>query len=326
VRKPKLVAAIGMGVLIAMRSADGRAQDSACELVALDASPDLDPPWRRAANDLRAALAHELTGGECVPFRLRVEPSPEGVVVRAQSADGLETTRAVREPRALVPVVLGLLASAPVEPRAPSPPQAPSAAPPTLPARVDVEVRDLSDLPASRAEGNVAPASVGVALGLSTGVRVGLPTDVIVWDSELRADVLLHDWSILAFMRYAFLGAVSGIAADTDEYEEIGMGFGVGRELHWGRHTLDLSASPSVVFVNMESDGAVTKEGEGAQLRINAAARYGYGLGRGWRLTLTLDSEAAPSSLVKARYPEPGLPPLPAWTVGFQLGAAASLL
>jgi hypothetical protein len=326
VRKPRLVTAIGMGVFIAMRPADGNAEDSVCELVALDASPDLDPPWRRAADDLRAALAHELTGAECLPFRLRVEPSTEGVVVRAQSADGLETTRAVRDPRALVPVVLGLLASAPVEHPAPSSPQAPSTAQPVTPARVDVEVRDSADLRVPRAEGNVVPASVGVALGLSTGVRVGLPTDVIVWDSELRADVLLHDWSILAFMRYAFLGAVSGIAADTDEYEEIGMGFGVGRELRWGRHTLDLTASPAVVFVNMESDGAMTKEGEGAQLRINAAARYGYGLGRGWRFTLTLDSEAAPSSLAKAKYAEPGLPPLPAWTVGLRVGAAASLL
>jgi hypothetical protein len=167
---------------------------------------------------------------------------------------------------------------------------------------------------------------VDVTLGISTGVRVGVPTDVAMWDTELRADVLLRNWSILVFMRYAPLAAVSGIAPDTDAYQEMGVGFGVGREFRWGRHTLDVTASPSVVFVTLEADSPMEEEGELAQFRFNAAARYGYGLGRGWRFTLTLDSEAAPSSLIKARYADPALPPVPAWTVGFRLGAAASLL
>lgn len=317
-RKSKLGTAVSVGVLLVMRPTESDAQDSACELVVLDASPDLDAPWQRAADELRATLAYELTGPECVPFRLRVEPSTEGVIVRAKSADGLETTRALRDPRALVPVALGLLATAPAPLRAlPSPPQASPAAPVLPPARVASDVPEETPAPA---------AAVSVLLGISSGIRVGLPTDVAVWDTELRTDILLHDWSILAFMRYAFLGAVSGIAADTDEYEEIGMGFGIGRELRLGRHTLDITASPSVVFVNMESDGPMTTEGERPQLRINAAARYGYRVGRGWRFTLTFDSEVAPSSLIKARYADPALPPLPAWTVGLRLGAAASLL
>ncbi len=315
-----------MGALLVARLAEGSPSDSVCELVAVDSSPSLEPRWRRAADELRPALARQLTGADCAPFRLQVEPSTEGVVVRAQSADGLETTRAVRDPRALLPVVIGLLASAPVERPPPSRPDTPSTGQAVGPERVDSDVRGLADSPATRAEKSATPASVGVTLGLSSGIRVGLPTDVEMWDTELRTDVLLHDWSILAFMRYAPFGAVSGIAADADVYGEIGVGFGGGREFRWGRQTLDLTASPSLAFVTMEMDSPVEKEGELAQLRIDVAARYGYGLGRGWRFTLTIDSEAAPSSLIKARYAAPTLPPVPAWTLGFRLGASANLL
>ena len=317
VRKPKLATAMAIGVLLVMGPTESRAQEGTCALVALEASPALDAAWRRATEDLRATLAHELTEPECVPLRLWVEPSTAGAVVRAQSMDGRETTRPVRDPRALVPVVIGLLASAPVEHAASAPPETPSAG---------LERDDTPGFaPRERAE-NVAAPPVRVALGLSTGVRMGVPTDVAMWDSELRVDVLLQDWSILAFMRYAPLGFVSAIALDSDAYTEIGVGFGVGRELRWGRHTLDLSASPSVVFVTLETDNPVEREGELSQFRINAAARYGYGTGSWWRLTVTLDSEAAPSSIVKARYPVPTLPPAPAWTVGLRLGASTTLL
>jgi len=270
-------------------------------------------------------LARELTGPECVPLRLSLEASPEGLLVLAQSPDGRETTRTVRDPVALVPVVLGLLAAVPLETQPPRPGSPQNGRPaPSAPAAVDPN--DLPDFSVPQTRRNAAPSSVGVTLGLSSGIRVGVPTDVAMWDTELRADVLLRQWSVLALMRYAPLGAVSGIASDPDAYEEIGVGFGVGRELRRGPHTLDLTVLPSVVFVTIETDSPTEKAGELAQFRLNLAARYGYALGAGWKFTLTLDSEAAPSSLIKARYPNPSLPPVPAWTLGFRLGAAASLL
>jgi hypothetical protein len=147
-----------------------------------------------------------------------------------------------------------------------------------------------------------------------------------MWDSELQVDVLFHDWLIFALMRYAPLGAISGVAADTDAYEELGVGFGAGRRWSWGLHTLDITASPSVVFVNEEVDSPMEVSGELAQLRIAGAARYGYGLGAGWRFTVTLDTEVAPSSIIKERRPERGLEPIPMWTSGLRLGASANFL
>jgi hypothetical protein len=315
-------------LLLAMRPSDGWADDRVCELVSVDVSPNLDPVWMDAMTELRAALARELTGRECVPVELRVEPSPGGVLVRARSADGRETSRPVKDPRALVPVVLGLLATAPVEPLPPAetaeshahalPPTAPT----TPSARADVDSTGLR----SPGPMNGTPSAVSVGLGLSTGIRAGVPTDVAMWDNELRVDVLLHDWILLANMRYAFLGVVSGIPVDSDAYEEIAVGFGAGRELRWGRNTLDMTASPSVAFVNLERDTPVEVSGERAQVRIGAAARYGHALGAGWKLTITLDTEVAPSSLIRNRHVDPELPPIPAWTAGLRLGAEANLL
>jgi hypothetical protein len=328
-----------MGALpVLLRPSGGRAAENGCELVELEVAPNVDPAWQRAMEELRAALDRELVGAACVAARVRIEPSPLGVLVRARSADGRETERPVREQTALVPVVLGLLATAPPEPSpstkptvgehpdAGATPPTPQATPQaTTAASSEAGPHDLPEFP-SPPKPKAAPSPVGVAIGLSTGVRVGVPTDVAMWDTELRADVLLHHWMLLALIRYAPLAAVSGIALDTDAYDELGAGFGAGRRWAWAHSTLDLTASPSVVFVSMEKDSPAEVSGERAQLRVGATARYGYALGAGWRFTLTLDTEVAPSSLIMARYANPALPPLPAWTAGFRLGVAASLL
>jgi hypothetical protein len=320
VRWSALAMALIGPLLLAMRSSDVLADDRVCELVIVDASPNLDPVWLGAMSELRATLAHELTGRECVPVEIRLEASPVGVIVRARSADGRETSRPVKDPRALVPVVLGLLATAPVEPVPPTETVEGHAPEPA--------VRTSLSAPAESSPGpiNEAPSAVRVGLGLSTGIRAGVPTDVAMWDNELRFDVLLHDWILLANMRYAFLGIVKGIALDSDAYEEIAVGFGAGRELRWGRNTLDLTASPSVVFVNLEKDTPVEVSGERAQVRIGVAARYGHALGLGWKFTITLDTEVAPSSLIRNRHVDPDLPPIPAWTAGLRFGAEANLL
>ena len=328
-RKPVFLPA-GLGaLLLVLSAADSGAEPPMCGLVTVEASPALDPEWRENVDLLRATLAHDIKGADCIAVELRLEPSASGAIVRARSADGRETVRPLADPRAVVPVVLGLLASAPVE----SPQTAGSGsrtAIPSLdnasPARDEKDPHEVPDFPPSPPSASVSPPSVHVAIGLSTGLRVGVPTDVIMWDSEVRVDVLFHEWLVFALMRYAPLGAVSGIAADTDEYEELGVGFGAGRRWSWGGHTLDLTASPSAVFVNQEVDSPVEVSGELAQLRIAGAARYGYALGAGWRFTTTLDTEFDVASMIKERRAAPGLPAIPMWTAGLRLGGSASLL
>jgi hypothetical protein len=316
-------AAVG-GLILALGSVEVSADEAVCGLVTIEAPLIQSPAWQSAVEDLRIALHHELTGLECAPIALFVEPAQaDSVMVRARSADGRETRRPVPDPRALVPIVLGLLASAPAEPPSKTTPAARS---PSRPPRAEADPHDVPDFAPPSPSKVTSPSPVNVSLGISTGVRVGVPTDVAMWDSEVRADVLFHDWLVMALIRYAPLAAVSGLAPDTDAYGELGFGFGAGRHWRWDRQTLELTLAPSIVLVALEIDSPKERSGELAQLRVTAAARYGYGLGRGWRFTVTLDTEVAPSSLIQARYANPALPPIPAWTAGLRLGAAASLL
>jgi hypothetical protein len=316
-------------LLLALSPADGRAEEQMCELVKVEVSPGLGPQWLRGADELRATLAHDLKGADCAPVALLLEPSSSGAVLRARSADGRETVRPLPTPQALVPIVLGLLATAPVESPVTASSEshnAASASQTSTFSNVEEDPLDVPDFPLQPPVKNPSPRAVDVAIGLSTGVRAGVPTEVIMWESEVQIDVLFHNWLIFALMRYAPLGAISGVTADTDAYEELGVGFGAGRRWTWRRHAFDVSASPSIVFVNMEVDSPMEVSGELAQLRIAGAARYGYGLGGGWRFTATLDTEAAPSSLIKERRADPALAPVPALTAGLRLGVSASFL
>jgi hypothetical protein len=328
--KPLLATPVLLVLLLALKPTDGRAEDRVCDLVKVEVSPALRSEWLEGAEELRSTLARDLKGPACIPVALRVEPSSSGAVVRARTADGRETVRPLANPQALVPVVFGLLASAPAEvPATPFPAESQNAASATHPppsANVEEDPLDVPEFPVQRAVKSTSAPAVHVAIGLSTGVRAGVPTDVIMWDSELRVDVALHDWLIFALMRYAPLGAISGVAADTDAYEELGLGFGAGRRWSWGRQVLDITASPSAVFVNEEVDSPTEVSGEVAQLRIAGAARYGYEIGSGWRFTVTLDTEIAPSSVIKERRADRALAPVPMWTAGLRLGASAGVL
>jgi hypothetical protein len=186
----------------------------------------------------------------------------------------------------------------------------------------------VPDFPRSPPKRARAPEieTIGLELGFAVGIRVGVPTDVAMAELEMRVDLHVRDWIVLLGLRYAPVAAISSIAADADSYGEGALVLGVGRELRWGRSSLDLVASPTLAFVSMETDSPVEKSGSLAQLRLAGAARFGYAIGRDWRFTITLDSELAPGSLVKARYADPALPPLPAWTLGLRLGASARLL
>jgi hypothetical protein len=316
VPKPKRSAAMAAGLLLWIWPSLGRTADPPCASLILDTPADLDASWTDAVADLRVVLTRELTPAECASLQLAISRSPSGgIIVEAQTRDGRHALRAVAYPRALLPVVLGLIAS--------DAPEAPSQRPLAQEATPDPhETPDFSPPPGTSVANN---HRVGLSVGFSTGIRAGLPTDVVMADAEMRADVSVQGWIILASVRYVPIAAAPGLTPDGDAYVETGLGLGIGRQAKWGRHSLDLTATPSLVFVTMETDSPTEKEAGLTQFRINAAARYGYALRKGWRFTVTLDSEVAPSSLVRPEYPDPALRPVPAWTAGLRLGATASL-
>jgi hypothetical protein len=292
--------------------------DTRCNLVTLEVSPDLGEPWQKTVAELRTTLLHSNIG--CEASRLLFESTPAGMTVEVRRLNGEETFRTVSDPRDVVPLVLGLLATAPDEP-----PRPPNPAPPPYDTMA-VDPHELPSFPSRALVKKAEPPWLDVIIGLSTGIRTGIPTDVVMWETQIDVDVLIKDWLVFALMRYAPLGAISGVTADTDAYGELGGGFGAGHRWRWQTHSLDVMASPSIVVVNLEVDSPMEVSGELAQLRIAAALRYGYVLGRSWRFHAVFDTEVAPSSLIKERRAAATLSPLLAWTAGLRLGASANLL
>ncbi len=308
--------------------ASARDDDDAprCEAVRLRVDPGLGPRWRSAASALRAEL-ETLRPPECAEVAIDLDPDAAGAAVRARASDGREAKRTLRDPRGLVPVVLGLLAVAPANVEGEGSDADATDGVPAGPAP-----DDPLDLPPADEHPRILrverPRELGLAMGVATGARAGLPTEVAMADLEVHADVLVRDWILGAGLRYApFAASPRFTPGDGDTYEETAIALGVGRRLHAGRSGFDLMLVPSVAFVSIESNGPVGADTgrDHAQWRLGGAGRWSYPFARGWRFTTTLDSELAPGALAH-HHASYTVAPFPAWTLGLRIGAMADLL
>jgi hypothetical protein len=285
-----------------------------CHSVRLAIDPRLDATWTSAATDLRAKL-EGLGPSECGHVAIAVDRDVRGAAVRALASDGRETRRTLGNPRSLAPVVLGLLAMAPDEPSA----RQPSAL------ALAVDPRELPPPDEKPATPLDHPKDLGLTVGVATGVRAGLPTQVAMADAELRVDLHVREWFVLASLRYAPIAASPRfLNNDGDTYSEIAVALGVGRTFRAGPSTFDLALVPSVAVLSMETSDDVDQDL--AELRIGGSGRWAYPIGGNWRFTVTLDSDLAPGAFAGSSRADPTLPPFPAWTMGLRVGAAASLL
>jgi hypothetical protein len=274
-------------------------------------APDIAPPdraWAQAAD----ALARDLAAapGACNGIALTLAWERGGARLLARTPDGLTTSRRVTSPEALSAVAFGLIAAAPVERVAPGP--------------------DPRDLPPPEARvGHPAPLVSPfdlvsrISVSAAAGLRAAFPTNVLMVDFELRADLVVHGWLVTLTMRAAPTAEPSRLPTDSDAYEEAAVGLGLGREVRFGSSAIDLGAGPNVTYVWMESDG-MNLSAEELQLRLAGVARWGYTLSRHVRVNATLDGELAPSALIHTGY-QAGLAPFPAVTVGLRLGAEVAL-
>jgi hypothetical protein len=306
----------GLALALVAASSPATASDDGGELCAslrVDVPAELGPEWASAAAALPRELGDALSSAECAHVRVALAAGTAGAAdVHVGMPDGREASRHVRAPRALFPIVLGLLASAPAEP-VPEPPgpthdrhELPDFTPPPAPPHPDAD-------------------RVGVSVGFGLGARGGLPTQVIMADVELFAEVVLRDWLILASVRYAPIAVAKGLTPDGDAYQEAGIGLGFGRRFHLDRSSLDVAFVPTLVLVSMETDLPAEAFGTLSDLRLDACARYGYALGKRWRFNVTLDTDVSPNALVRPQLPAPGLLPVPAWTLGLRVGMSASI-
>jgi len=284
------------------------ANERTCGVKVAAGDPAPTVAWQRALEGLEADLA-AVPGAACAGVELTVTWESSEARVQARTPDGLETSRVVASPDALSAVAFGLLVAAPTEP-----PQ------------VDTDPRDLPprDPPAvlrpPKPPTDVLPH---LSVSVASGVRGGFPTNVVMVDFELRADLFVHSWLVTIAMRAAPIGVSGRLKDDPDGYEETAIALAVGRELSFGRSSLDVVAGPNLTYIWMENDAA-NLEAEHAQLRLVALARWGVGVSRRLRVNATLDGEIAPSEFNHTTF-EKGLAPFPEFTVGLRIGAELAL-
>jgi hypothetical protein len=161
-------------------------------------------------------------------------------------------------------------------------------------------------------------------------------------DVEARIDVLLGRWLVFAAIRDVPLGLQVSQGVEADPYRELGAGIGVGRRFALGGATaIDVGVEPSLAVMRMEIDlpqpqpaGQEGIHGDDVELRVGLFARLALPLSSAWQLSVTADTDVAPSNLfTPTRIDVPAavvldspVPPFPAWTSGLRLGMSGELL
>lgn len=287
------------------------ADEGSCSAVQVVERGELGAAWQDAISVVRSRVAH-LDAAACSATTVVVEASPPGARVHV-AGDGRQAERTVATPENLGAIVLGLLAAIPAE----SPPT------PARPAPWPVDPDDVPkfEKPMERAA-TPHPSPVGFHVAPALGARFGHPTPVGMLDAGARLELRAYDWLVFLSGRYAFVGErVQGPRIPGWSYDEVALGVGLGRRWHLGEVALDLALVPELVVVTEEGNDPVDGVGGTAEeLRVQAVARAVAPVGGHLRPTLQLDTEATPLSLASPTRVDPGLPPLPAWTIGAGAG------
>jgi hypothetical protein len=310
--------------------------DEDCRGVQVNAAANLSEPWANAVRDLSAQIPAN-GDGRCAAMTLLVEPAEnDSAKLSATARDGRHADRIVPKPSALGSTALGLIASLPPDEPAPpknTPPKTEASAPATPGSAAPVS----SSPPATSSSAsppNVAPAptektsalSPEIWLGGGLGARVAEPSEVGMLDLEARGDLEVRHWLLVISFRYGSSIGETLTPADA-EYEETVVGLGVGRTIAIGKTQLSLAIIPSFAAVNIDDDDdANGSNGSRSTVRIGASLKWSVPLDKWWRFTITADSDFSPRSFAHEVYLDPSLPPLPAWTGGFRLGASGRLL
>lgn len=306
------------------------AADEECRGVRVNAAPNLSEPWANAVRDLSAQIPAN-GDGRCAAMTLLVEPAENDTAkLSATATDGRHADRIVSKPSALGSMALGLIASLPPdEPAATKnpPPKSDAVAPTASASATPVASSSPPPIPTASAPiEKSSPLSPQVWLGGGLGGRVAEPTTVGMLDLEARGDLEVKNWLLVISFRYGSSIGETLTPADAS-YEETVVGLGIGRTLALGKTQLSLAIIPSFAAVNIDDDDdANGSNGSRTTVRIGAALRWSVPLDKWWRLTVTADSDFSPRSFAHYVYVDPSLPPLPAWTGGFRLGASGKLL
>ncbi len=317
------VALLATFVLPAVAQARARGDEPLCTSVRIVPTTPLGSAWSAAISALVAETSR-LPASECPDATISVRATRGTLILGITTRHGT-AERAVRSPDALVPIVLGALASVPVATVAPTRDEAPAAPAPASPVELVEPPAPLAE-PVSTPLPPPTPTSIGVDVAVTLGARYGAPTRVLLADVEGRFDITVNRWIFAATLRYAPAGVLFREPIAGYAYDEIDLGLGVGRRIDVGPLRADLLASASIVLMNEEADlNENGTGGDNSDVRLGVTARVVAPLGGPWSLVVAADGEVAPFVVATPSRVDARLPPMPTWTLGGRAGLLLAL-
>jgi hypothetical protein len=313
---------MGAGIFIAAVGRPAHAQPS-CDGVRLDLADDLSPTWREAGIRLRSELA--ASEAPCVSATLLVEnASNGGARLSATTPDGRHTERVLTKVSALSPTAMGIVASLPPDPPAPTV-ESQSPREHFTSAIEEPTADDVSE----NAARNRAAASPQLWLGASAGPRIGAPTMLGMLDIEGHAYFEMDNWLVAASLRFGTSLGESAVAADDSYYEIVGS-LGAGRRFQIGASSLDVLLSPEIASASLadNDDGyeGVPPGVARTEARVGASIGWWTSFRDESRIGISVDSDIAPYGLLHGVRSAQTEPPIPAWTASLQLSVAGRVL
>jgi len=261
----------------------------------------------------RLALRNDTDDGT----RVRIVPSGEDVVIEATTRDGRTAIRRARRPESLGTALDALLVLPPsaAEPSPPPPPATHLDSTSESPSATQKPVNDGTkedEKPARAAEPGTAFEIGGAVSGRVSGLYASL-------GPALTASLALGSWLVGVDARWDVDQRKAGSPAGF-EMQTVGAGLALARRFRLGFGDVDVGLAPRLVVDTQTVELASREDTYTAtDVRLAGLLRASFGHGA-LRLYSALDTELAPGRLRRSVRLAPGLPALPAWSLGLALG------
>ncbi len=277
----------------------------ACDGPSLVIEGDFGPEWTLAVEDARARVRKSEDLDRCA--ELHISRAEEGLRVRVTTSGGRAALRKVSVPENLLSTVEALL-ELPISGVASSSP----------------DPRELADEPRSQREPSpgapAAAAHLEVGVG-ATGRVAGAPLYGGGGGASF-AQLAVDQWLIGVTARWEAVDdtlatpSPSGFNMQTFE-----VGVGLGRRAVLGPFDLDAVIGPEVVVESQDAEGpADGLGGTASDVRLDLLLRMSVPRSGRTRFYASADADVSPSRLRRTKQLDPGLPALPGWSSGLQIG------
>jgi hypothetical protein len=242
-------------------------------------------------------------------------PAGDDLILEVTLEDGRSTLRRVTDTAALDSTLEALLALPPRRVSVPRDAEPGTPVPTWEPTRWSSEQASPTTSPRD-ARPSIGVEFGGVLAGRIAGVR-GQPSLAAAGFAQLR----VGSWLLGAGARWDAFQWM-GAAASTDfEMDTLAVGFATARRFRHPRGDVDVGVSPRLVTETMTYQLPSGGERAAATTDIRLAAFVRATLGRApLRALVEVDAELSPDRTRRAIRPDPGLPPLPAWSSGVGIG------